>query len=1207
HYRHFARLLHLSVAQPSTQPPRGQDGLADARPEYRSAVELVRRSGERLAGTLRGDVDPREWLIAGEASALVAELYAANPGFVLYAQAVADCVAAVQASRPSRPLRVLEVGAGTGGATGAVLDRLAGDRIDYLFTDVSPFFLKAAQARHGYRPGFQTAVLDIEDVPPGIGTFDVIIAADVVHATGDVGATLRNLRHLLAARGALVLMEPTRRASWLDLVFGQLAGWWRFADHSRRAAHPLLDRAGWLAALEDAGFTGAAVADDRSAGGGEPLHTVVVATAADPGPPPRTHRRWLVLTDRRGVGPEMAAGLREQGDDCVLVWPGTAYRRFGDDGIELRPWSEADWERLLDDVGPIGALVHLWSLDSPDRPTTDGLLGFQATSCGSMVALMRAVARSERPVPESWIVTAGAQPAVDGDDGPGSLAQAPIWGLGRVLRTEQGGARCRMVDLASVPAPDDLRGLLEELTAPDGERDEEVALRGGQRFVRRVGPAVSLTAPPARASSALAPGEATFRLAQRQPGDLATITLEEAPALEPGPGEVAVRVAAGALNFRDVLAALGIGFATEGDDSHTPTLGWECAGVVDAVGEGVDGLHPGDDVIALASRAVASRVVARSEVVVRKPERLTFEEAATLPVAFLTAHYALFRVGRLTEGERVLIHSAAGGVGLAAVQLALRAGATVFATAGTPEKRAYLVSLGVAHAMDSRSVEFAGDVLRQTGGEGVDVILNSLAGDAVAKGLDILRPHGRFVEIGKRDIYEGGRLDLAPFRRNLSYAAIDLKPLLDSDPAYVGALLRTIVAAVAGGELHPLPHDDFDLSAAADAFRHMARARHVGKVVLTVRAPTYDVMQRGRAQTFDGDGTFLISGGLGGFGLAVAAWMVGEGARHVVLMSRGGVPHPDDAAALRDLQASPATVVVRRGDVAERGDVQRVLDEIRTAMPPLRGVVHAAMVLDDGLLGRLDYARFEAALRPKLAGAWNLHELTMADDLQLFVLFSSITAVIGQPAQSGYAAGNAFLSALARYRRARNRPALTVAWGAIAGAGYVARHPELERKLDRQGLVGIACKDACAVLAGLLVRGVTDIVVSAGPGGAAAPEAEPIPAAVRASAASARRDGQAGPRAPLATLPPRERGPALDRYLVDATARVLELRPDRIDPDRPLFELGLDSLTAAELRTALRLGLGVEIPIVDLLEELSLRRLAATVLESMEHLDAAPR
>ena len=347
------------------------------------------------------------------------------------------------------------------------------------------------------------------------------------------------------------------------------------------------------------------------------------------------------------------------------------------------------------------------------------------------------------------------------------------------------------------------------------------------------------------------------------------------------------------MNFSDVLKALGL---YPGLPDGPVPLGAECSGRITAVGPGVEEFCVGDAVVAVAPFSLSSHVIAPTALVAHKPPALLFEEAATIPIAFLTAAYALEHVGHLGRGERVLIHSATGGVGLAALQIAQRAGAEIFATAGTVEKRDFLRSLGVQHVMDSRSLAFGDEILEQTAGQGVDVVLNSLAGAALAKGLSVLADYGRFLEIGKRDIYQNHRIGLKPFRNNVSFSAIDLDKVMWQRPELLGGMLRKIMRDAGDGLLTSLPHRVFAISSTLNAFRYMQQGKHIGKVVLSMHDRPATIFAGGDAPLqFSAEASYLITGGLGGFGLAIARWMVKHGARHLVLVGRRGI-HSDDAA-----------------------------------------------------------------------------------------------------------------------------------------------------------------------------------------------------------------------------------------------------------------------------------------------------------------------
>jgi NADPH:quinone reductase-like Zn-dependent oxidoreductase/NAD(P)-dependent dehydrogenase (short-subunit alcohol dehydrogenase family)/acyl carrier protein len=740
--------------------------------------------------------------------------------------------------------------------------------------------------------------------------------------------------------------------------------------------------------------------------------------------------------------------------------------------------------------------------------------------------------------------------------------------MARVIALEHPEWRCTCVDLDPVAAPTEIEALLAEIVA-DGPEDQ-IILRGGKRLVARLEPMA-----PARPLQI--PTGPAYHLDVAAKGDLASLTLRSTERRPPRGHEVEIEVRAIGLNFRDVLNALGMYPGEAGP------LGLECGGVIRAVGAGVTDLAVGDEVLAMAADSFAAFVTTDARLAVRKPPRLTFEDAATIPVVFLTSHYGLNHLARLKHGERVLIHAGAGGVGLSAIQLAQRVGAEVFATAGSPAKRAYLKSLGVHHVFDSRDLRFADEVRIVTGGAGVDVVLNSLAGAFIPASLALLAPGGRFLEIGKTDIWDAERVRQT--RPDVSYFTIALDQMGLRDPGFVGGLLRELLPAFADGSLQPLPRHVFPLIQAPAAFRFMAQARHTGKIVLTPKAPAAD---RCRA-----DGTYLITGGLGALGLRVARRLAERGAGQLLLVGRRS-PSPEAAAVLADLQRLGTHVTVVRGDVAQE-ECQSVLAEALTRLPPLCGVVHAAGVLDDGILLDLSWERFATVLAPKAWGAWNLHRWTRGQALDFFVLFSSAAALLGSPGQANYAAANAVLDALAHHRHALGLPALSIAWGPWAGAGMAAGLDERERaRWEARGLGMIAPETGLHLLGQLLSSEEAHVAVLPidwarylRPFGAAVPPM--LSGFARTTAQPHRTDVLEQ----LRQGPPGRRREALLTFLRAEASRVLGLAPGHpLDDDRPLQELGLDSLLTVELRNVVGAALGRTLPATVLFNYPSIQALA---------------
>ncbi|MFG1954456.1 SDR family NAD(P)-dependent oxidoreductase [Micromonospora sp. NPDC048830] len=848
---------------------------------------------------------------------------------------------------------------------------------------------------------------------------------------------------------------------------------------------------------------------------------------------------WLVVGDRGGRGAALADLLRSRGDDVTLL-PSES----GDDpAARLRGHLTPD--------RPWRGIVHLAGLDAAaDEPTLDEVMSAHEHAVRAVLDLVRVLSAEGAPAPHLWLVTRGARAVTPGT--PVAVAQAAAWGLGRALAREADGIACTCLDLDPAdprPVPEDLPDLL---LAPGDE--DQLALRDGVVHVPRLVPAAP--APPAAAQP--------VHLRVRERGVLENLALEPAARRDPRPDEVEIRVHATGLNFRDVLNALGMYPGEAGP------LGLECAGEIVAVGSQVHDLAVGERVLALAPESFGTYTTVAAARVAPVPPALSHAEAATIPVAFCTAAYGLRHLARLRPGDRVLIHAAAGGVGLAAVQLAQAAGAEVFATA-SPAKWPVLTDLNVRHVFHSRTLDFADEIRERTGGAGVDVVLNSLTDEFIPRSLGLLREGGCFLEIGKRGIWDADRV--ARLRPDVAYHPFDLGVVADDDPALVRSMLREITEALAEGRLSPLPLRAFPLARAVDAFRHMAQARHVGKVVVE-HAPPPAVRP---------DATYLVTGGLGGIGPAIARWLVAKGARHLVLLGRSA-PSAEVAATLRALHPD-ARIHTRQADVTDPAALAGVLAEIAATMPPLRGVVHAAGVLDDGVLARQTWQRFAGVLAPKVAGGWNLHLATRDLPLDFFVLCSSVAALLGSPGQSGYVTANTFLDALAHHRRARGLAATSVDWGPWAAGGMAARMSEQQRqRLAAQGYRPMTPDEATEALGLLLDAHVTQAGVFSvdWPTHLRQHGDEPPPLLARlhrAGPAAAVPAPQGGARERIAAAHPTERRQVLQEYVRGTAVTILGLPPGQaVNPQQPLQELGLDSLMAVELRNALGLLAGRGLP-----------------------------
>ena len=991
-------------------PDAFADQLAELHPHGATEIGLFRRCGAELPEVLRGRMDPLTVLFSS-GYPTPGDLYLNAPIARAANRLLRDAVRAIVAKLPAgRRLRVIEVGAGTGSATASVLPELPEGRFEYMYTDISAGFFSEAESRFGdgggcieYRP------LDIEKDPVTQGfdahAYDLIVASNVLHATRHLDETLGHCLTLLAPSGQMVALENLRGQGWMDLTFGQLDGWWRFAD-DYRPHHALANPDVWCRALDDAGFDAAEVLGlDSSRPDELPDRGVIVAKGPDeifevPG-------TWVLVADSGGLATELANGLAARNQSVLVVNDGSQARKKSETtgvltaSVDIR--RRESWQALLEDLSddaPLNGVVHLAALDGQGAEASTREIEQDVQHAGaSALALVQAVADSDQ-VPEKgvWFITRGAQ--ILERETQGALAGATLWGFGKAVAREAAHLMPRMIDLDStIMAP--VTELVDELMYPDTEN--HIALRRGSRLVARL---VRSADGPERLDL---PTEAAWVLTPDPTGVFEKPCVKPLPALPLEGREVRVAVEAAGLNFWDVFRSLG--FIEEGN------LGREMCGHVVGVGSEVTNVSVGDHVVGLGFGAFAAEMITHEELLAPAPPGIPVSGLATVPSAFVSAALS-YELSGLEAGDRVLIHAGAGGVGLAAIQLAQAAGAEVFATASAP-KQAYLSSLGVKHIFDSRETSFGKEILDATDGAGVTVVLNSLTSEGfIDASLSCLAPGGRFVELARRDILS--EEEMAAVRPDVAYDILELDVLKKTDPAWVGRVLRDIVTRLAAGELKPLIHSRWPLAEAGAALRFMRSARHLGKIVVTTQP-----LVTGRLRE---DRTYLVTGGLGGIGLAVAEWLTNLGAGTIVLNGRRP-PDNDAQEAIHALEEQGATIRVELADVSNAAAVDEMLARIDEELPPLAGVVHSVGVLADGALTNQSWDRFETVLWPKVLGAWHLHRATEDRDLDLFILFSSRVGVMGNPGQANHASANAFLDQLAGHRRALGLPGQAIAWG----------------------------------------------------------------------------------------------------------------------------------------------------------------------------------
>jgi acyl transferase domain-containing protein/NADPH:quinone reductase-like Zn-dependent oxidoreductase/acyl carrier protein/SAM-dependent methyltransferase len=1146
---------------------------------------------------IRGEKDAVQVLFGGTNADLLDHFYG-DGLFSSHWMASIGC-AVQEAARTlpeGRGLRILEVGAGTGGLAAQVLPLLDRGIHSYTFTDVSAGFFSAASQKLAAFPEVEFKVLDLER-PSGdqnfdTGSYDFIIGTNVLHAVADVRVTLKMLHDLLVPGGTLMFMDVATPQLWTESVFGLTQGWWHLTDRDLRPDQPLMQRAQWEAALKEVGFAETVSMPGLQGPEGEGQIGIlgrkggqVVAAASAPELP--IEASWVIFADESGLGSEIAGQVTAAGSHCRIVRRGEKFALSGSGDFTVRDDEPEDWKQLfaaLLQASPPERFVWLWTLD---EKTDDALMGTDSL-LHLTHALEETMAAAKLRID---LVTRGAQPAGIGM-GATAVAQAPSIGIFRVILGEHPNFSCRGIDLPAETSSNDIDVLWSELLHADTER--EVALRGEARYVQRITRGFENHEQRLDASVPL-------RLESRERGLLDSLRFTSFELPTCAPGEVLIHVKAAGMNFRDVLKALAL-YPAETADARI--FGDEVAGEVIAVGEGVTHLAVGDKAFGLAVFGLATHTLARAADVRKMPDNLSYEETATLPVVFMTAWYALKNVARMKTGESILVHAGAGGVGMAAIQIAHHLGAEVIASAGSPTKRALLKTLGVKHVIDSRRGDFAESVMELTNGRGVDVVLNALAAEAIPMGLSCLAESGRFLEIGKRDIYMNSRIPLWGLRRNSSFHVIAMDAIFAGDEEETRNLMAEIAGLVENGALTPLPFRSFPASRIDAAFRLMAGGKHTGKVVVGFAEPF--MLRKGEpplpAFSIKPDGAYLITGGLGGFGRVLAEWLVECGARQLVLSSRSGASTPEAVAFVEKLQAQGISITVAKADIGSPDDVKRLVSEI----PALKGIFHLAMVIDDAPLSALTAERLRVVMAPKAHGAWLLHENTKDLDLDCFVMFSSVSSIFGNPAQGNYAAANAFLDSLAHHRRALGLPALAINWGVLGGEGYVARNERVAEFLARQGTGALAPGEVTSLMESFLTGHSTQMAAirvdwAKWRQSFRGMQDNPLVERIFAAGVETQEAGAGGNdwRARIQAASAEDRNAVIGEAVRDVVGSVLRVKPDSLREDQPLTDLGLDSLMGVEIETMLESSIGVALPPTSLMRARTIGQIATLIGEQM--------
>ncbi|KAI9744654.1 MAG: hypothetical protein M1818_002183 [Claussenomyces sp. TS43310] len=1171
--------------------------------------QLLVRMGKEIAPILRGDADPLHLLFDGP---LLDKFYRHNFSSGNIVKLLSTYLETLGHNQIN--LKVLEIGAGTGGTTLPILEALnhpggAQKIAQYTFTDISAgFFEKARDKFKDWLNVLKFNTLDIEKDPASqgleTGTYDIIVAGNVLHATADLSVTLSNARSLLKPGGKLILDEGIQRDFlWVPVIFGLVPGWWLSVESNRQWG-PLISEPEWDAVLNSNGFSGNDLLLKDNEDFGTHGHSMIISTAVDAKIKPEAPETFIVVSSSEGASRTLASLLEK-----ALT-----------SQYELPNCKIVEYTNLKDfDLTNVVCVSLL------------GLQDFTASdlSEGEYTSLRQLLATSGGLV---WVT----------DDTTNNPGLAMATGLVRTMRWERDFVGLNLVTLGFEnprPAEDVVVAKIAQIFShqfinPTPNKNAEYIYRDDIFFTNRVVDSKAVndfleaksTIPQAEIQQ-FGKDERALKLSTSSPGLLNKLEfvddLDHEKELRGD--QVEVEIKASGLNFRDIMVAMG--------EVPNTSFGDEGAGIVSKVGSDVTDIQVGDRVLIVNVELGTFQTYTRAtrDYVAKIPDSMSFEVAAGIPVIYCTAIYCLYEIGRLSKGETILIHAAAGGMGQASIMLAKLVGAEIFATVSTNEKKALLVeNYGIPedHIFSSRDLSFAKGIMRATNGRGVDVIINSLAGEALRRSWDCIAHFGRFIEIGKKDIYANGRLEMFPFSRSVLYAGVDFATVVKLDPKKTARLIGESLNLFSEDKVHtPLPYSVFDYSQTETAFRLLQSGKGMGKIILkSNKEDLVPVVPRALVPyEFETDATYVLAGGTGGIGRSIARWMISRGAKHLVLLSRSGDKTEAAQQLLAEMNGKGCSVKIYACDVSDKDRLAAVLQEVSETMPPIKGCVQGSMQLRDAMFENMTYEDFQAAIRPRVHGSWNLHNL-LPKSMSFFIFLSSICSVLGIRGQANYCAGNTYQDALAEHRMSQGLPATSLDLGNILSVGYVAErreqasfsrlfsfvldviredelHALIEYHIDASNRTGTESN----LSGGFSHRAqvVTGLTTSETYRQKGVPEpsymANPLFTQLRATGSSlssgdASSDGLESIASQLRTANSLDAATALIAdAIVKKLSYIMIIPTEEIDPQRSISSYGVDSLVAMELRSWFGKDMGADIQILDLMGTSSILELSKRI------------
>ncbi|KAF2971310.1 hypothetical protein GQX73_g2264 [Xylaria multiplex] len=1088
-------------------------------------------------------------------------------------------------------LRILEVGAGTGAMTARTLFALEeGETRDggmkfthYTYTDISPAFFEQAQSKFEKfeeRISYRTLDLEIDPTQQGFeaGSYDLIIAASVMHVTSDLGRTIQGVRTLLKPGGHLLYVEPVVPDSIImHFGWGVLPGWWLNRDKDRGLC-PIITEQAWDEVLRGNGFSGNDVVLRDFESDDCHLMSIMLSTAlisqeahlAEPG------RLLFVLQDKANLkDSSLAKSVHSQ----VSQW-----------GFE------------------IVSLGQLKNTGISEKDVVICLLETEASFFAGMSNTDFSVLKDliDRSHNLFWVTDASRYGGCDPHAGM-------MEGFFRSMRSENVDKRIITLSFETSSPQSENGALLIarifkaafETLSPELEyRESHNQITTARMTVEEpLNAKVQSFLYPLSKKETWIPGP-PLKLVLGAPGFLDTFVFEEDVTCKTdlGPYEIEIETKAWALNFRDVLSASG-----RLEDDH---LGLDCSGLVTRVGASCTAIRVGDRIAGFSLGCMRTYTRAHERSVIKIPESLSFEAASSIITPGVTAYHSLIEVARLKKGERILIHSGAGATGQMAIMMAKMVGAEIFTTVSLDEKRQFLTdTFGIPedHILYNRDQSFAEGVMRLTNEHGVDVVLNSLSGDGLRASWECIAPFGRFVELGKADVMADSGLPMSKFARNVSFSCVDVHHMAREAPCLAGDLLECTMRCLNGGQIElPGPLHTYPLSRVEDAFRYLQSGKSKGRIVVSVQGA--EVVQKRLLERpswqFDSEASYMIAGGLGGLGRSVILWMATKGAKHIIVPSRTGPSSSAAADIIATLREKGVNISTPICDISSSSSLAALISDCVKTMPPIKGCINATLVLQDAMFSNMTYAQWQASIQSKVATSWNLHE-QLLEPLDFFLLFSSVNGVLGGPGLSNYAAGSAFQDSLARYRVTQGKTAMSLDIGWMRNIGTIAENVEYQKARKAAGnlnpiedtellaVLELACDRASSLLHG---HSKSQLVIAPATPAEKLASGQPIPetlerplyAAFSGIVSGDTQGAKTSNAIDFAALFRRaegfeERASVAASALASKLARVLSVPDTDVDYSKQLPDFGIDSLMAVEIRNWIKKDFAANLAVFDIM------------------------